>query len=230
MSEARTVRRASEEATPIAKPIEVSPSVVMLSDPDGPTAEAIRALRTRLQAGHLLAGHRAVAMCGPNAEVGCTFIALNLAVALSQIGIKTLLVDGDLREPTVQTYFRLPKTSGGLYECLMSGDDPKDFTHEDVLPNLSVLFAGHPGSAAQELLAGDRFAQLGNTCLRDYEMTIVDTPPANSCADSRRISTVLGFSLIVARKHRTLVSDVRTLADQLSKENAHVVGTVLNSF
>ena len=61
-------------------------------------------------------------------------------------------------------------------------------------------------------------------------MTIVDTPPANSCADSRRISTVVGYSLVVARKDHTLVSDVRTLVDQLRKERATVIGSVLNSF
>jgi Mrp family chromosome partitioning ATPase len=66
--------------------------------------------------------------------------------------------------------------------------------------------------------------------MRDYDMTIVDTPPANSCADALRISTVVGFSLIVARKQRTLVSDVRVLADQLKKERARAIGTVMNSY
>ncbi len=61
-------------------------------------------------------------------------------------------------------------------------------------------------------------------------MTIVDTPPANGSADSRRISTVVGFSLVVVRKNKTLVSDVHTLVDQLLKERANVVGTVLNGY
>ncbi len=230
MSGVRAIQAGMKDAGFFSKEMEFSPSIAMLSAPDGLTAESIRALRTRLQAGHLKAGHRALALCGPSFSVGCSFIAVNLAVALSQIGIKTLLIDGDLREPSVQNYFKPAEQGGGLYGCLMSGGDPADYTHHDVLPDLSVLFAGQPGSLAQELLAGDNFADLSNATLRDYDMTIIDTPPANSCADGRRISTLFGFSLIVARKHRTLVADIKTLREQLAAERAVVVGTVLNSY
>ena len=204
---------------------------VIVSDPHGEVAESIHALRARIQSQHIQAGRRALAICGPTPEVGCTFIAVNLAVALSQIGVKTLLIDGDLRNPSVHTYFNPELTGSGLHGCLMAPDAPvAEFTHEQVLPNLDVLIAGDPDRTSHELLAGDGFPELINVCLRDYDMTIVDTPPANSCADALRISTVLGFSLIVARKQRTLVSDVRVLADQLRKERARPIGTVMNSY
>ena len=204
---------------------------VLLSDPDGPAAEAIRALRTRVQSQHLQMGRRALAICGPTPEVGCTFVAVNLAIALAQIGVKTLLIDGDRRNPMVQTYFDPPLAGGGLYECLRaSADSVADFVDENVMLNLDVLGAGNPSGAGYELLAGERFSDLINTCVRDYDMTIIDTPPANSCADGLRISSVTGFALIVTRKNHTLVSDVRVLADQLKKERGPAIGTVLNIF
>jgi capsular exopolysaccharide synthesis family protein len=204
---------------------------VMLADPDGEVAESIRALRTRIQSQHLRSGHRALAVGGPTPEVGSTFIAVNLAIALSQIGIKTLLVDGDLRNPSVHTYFDPPISGPGLYECLQSSlVHVADCTHEGVLPNLDVLAAGQITPTAHELLSGDGFPEVINVCVRDYDMTIIDTPPANSCADGLRIGTVAGFSLIVARKNRTLVSDLRVLVDQLKKERVQPVGTVLNSY
>jgi capsular exopolysaccharide synthesis family protein len=204
---------------------------VIVSDPYGEVAESIHALRARIQSQHLQAGRRALAICGPTPEVGCTFIAVNLAVALSQIGVKTLLVDGDLRNPSIHTYFNPQLTGPGLHGCLTAPDAPvAEFTHEQVLPNLDVLIAGDPDRTSHELLAGDGFPELINVCLRDYDMTIVDTPPANSCADALRIGTVVGFSLIVARKQRTLVSDVRVLADQLKKERARAIGSVMNSY
>lgn len=204
---------------------------IMVSDPYGEVAESIHALRARIQSQHLQAGRRALAICGPTPEVGCTFIAVNLAAALAQIGVKTLLVDGNLRAPSVHTYFS-PELSGpGLQGCLLNPAAPvAEFIHDDVLPNLDVLIAGEPDRNSHELLAGDGFPELINVCMRDYDMTIVDTPPANSCADALRISTVVGFSLIVARKQRTLVSDVRVLADQLKKERARAIGTVMNSY
>lgn len=204
---------------------------VIVSDPYSEVAEAIHALRARIQSQHLQQGRRALAICGPTPEVGCTFVAVNLAAAMAQVGIKTLLVDGDMRNPSVQSYFDPPLTGPGLFESLMSPAAPvADFTHDEVLPNLDVLTAGDPDRTAHELLAGDGFPDLINVCMRDYDLTILDTPPANSCADALRISTVVGFSLIVVRKQRTLVSDVRVLTDQLKKERARSIGTVLNSY
>lgn len=213
-------------------PLRATPRhAVMLAEPDGAAAEAVRALRTRIQSQHINAGRRALAICGASPEVGCSFVAVNLAISLSQVGIKTLLIDGNLREPTVQNYFQVEDASGGLQACLASPEAMvMDFIHEHLLPDLDVMFAGPASPRAQELIANERFPTLVNACMRDYDITIIDTPPANRCSDALRISMIAGFSLIVARKNRSLVSDVRTLADQLRKERAVVVGTVLNSY
>jgi Mrp family chromosome partitioning ATPase len=98
----------------------------------------------------------------------------------------------------------------------------------DVLPFLSILYAGQPASNAQELLAGDRFRALMNFCLREYDVTIVDTPPANSSSDARRIAGLIGYALIVASRDRTMVKDVQVLISQLQADRAAVVGTVMN--
>lgn len=203
---------------------------IMLSDPLGAAAEAIGALRTRIQSQHLQSGRRALAICAPSPDVGCTFVTVNLAVALSQIGIKTLLIDSNLRDPSVQNYFDVTDASGGLRACLSAPSAAAvDFAQENVLPNLDVIFAGPLGPNAQELIAAERFSDFVNECMRDYDMTIMDTPAASRCADSLRISSVAGFSLIVARKNRTMVSDLRALSDQLKRERVTVVGSVLNT-
>lgn len=223
--------RKAPDPHPFAGPTSQIERRVLLTDPDGAAAESIRVLRTRIQSQHLQVGRRALAVCGPSPEVGATFVAVNLAIALSQIGIKTLLVDADLRNPSVHTYFDPPLVGGGLFACLASfSDGIAEFTDENALPNLDVLGAGKPDSAAHELLASEKFPAIINACVRDYDITIIDTPPANSCADGLRIGTITGFALIVARKNRTLVSDVRILADQLRTERARAVGTVLNDF
>ena len=222
---------ASLEPRPALLPLSASNPArrVLLTDSEGAAAEAIRALRTRVQSQHIQLGRRALAICGPTPEVGCTFVAVNLAIALAQIGVKTLLIDGDLRNPSVSTYFDPPLTGGGLYECLRSGASSiAEFTDDNVMENLDVLGAGNPDSEAHWLLSSEKFPEIIDVCVRDYDVTIIDTPPANSCSDGLRISTVVGFSVIVARKNRTLVSDVHVLADQLKKERAPAIGTVLN--
>ena len=209
--------------------ITVAPAVVTMTDPAGGQAEAIRVLRTHIQSQHLQLGRRALSVCGVGKGDGCTFVATNLAVSLSQIGISTLLIDANLRDPGVDQLLQQEPTSGGLRACLAEVGTPiTSFIDAEVLPNLSVLYAGGVAPDAQELLSADRFEAVLNTCLRTFDATIVDTAPANASADGLRVSNVVGYSLIVARKHMTRVSDVKTLAAQLNANRAKLVGTVLN--
>lgn len=207
----------------------ISPEIVTLADPNGVRAESIRAIRTHVIAQHVQGGRRALAICAPSVDVGCTFVAANLAVALSQVGIKTLLIDGDLRSPGVSALISPSTSNMGLAQCLGAIDAPfSEFIEPEVLPNLSVMHAGSSGVNPQELLGGDRFEALMEACLRDFSMTIIDTPPANTSADARRISSVIGYSLVVARRNRSRLEDVRTLVAELRGDHAQVVGTVLN--
>ena len=197
--------------------------------PSDASAEAIRALRTHVMAQHVQRGHRALAVCAASKGVGCTYVAANLAVSMAQIGVQTLLIDANMRQPALDAVFHLPDTPEGLQQCLALPDESfNDFIEHDVVPGLSVIFAGGRAPDPQELLAGHRFDELMDFCLREFEATIIDTPPANLCADAQRISNIVSHSLIVARRNKSLVSDVKILAQQLRENHAQVIGTVLN--
>lgn len=200
-----------------------SADVVSLHDNRPVEAEAIRTIRTHIIARHLGDGRRGVALCGPRAGVGCTFTAVNLAVAMSQVGVSTLLIDTDLRDPGV------PKFIWPEEAATASADEASRFAIQyDVLPNLSLLSAEDAGRAGDELLGGTAFRQLIERCLRDFEFTIVDTPPANVSADALRVASVVGYSLVVARTHVSLLKDVERLAKELQEDGARVIGSVLN--
>lgn len=207
----------------------LSPSIVTVLSEGGPQAEAIRSLRTHIMARHLDQGRRALAICAPSAGVGCSFVAVNLAISLSQIGVKTLLIDGDLRRPAVDRMIRPPRPPGGLVQALRSDDVAfKASIDNEVLSNFSIMYAGNAVSNPQELLATERFQTLMNHCLREYDATIVDTPPANTSSDARRISRVVGYSLIVTAKDRTFIKDVKTLGSELRADRAVVIGSLMN--
>ena len=232
MSATTVVARADDglpASAPKVSPYAFAPQLVMVSEPAGERAEAVRAIRTHVMAQHVDRGRRALAICAPSRGVGCTFTAANLAVALSQIGAKTVLVDADLHDPGVKHLIRANQPKPGLAACLARGDmhfsECIDF---DVAPNLSVIFAGETAANPRELLAGESFQMLMDFCLRDFDVTIVDTPPANTSSDVRRISTVVGYSLIVAGRDRTYVNDVKVLTSQLRADHARVIGTVLD--
>jgi protein-tyrosine kinase len=221
-------------AGPAPGRFDLGSDLVMLDPSRIPEAEAFRALRTHLMARHVEAGRRALAVCADTGGVGCTYVAANLAVALSQIGVNTLLIDANLRNSGIERLF-IPNVPGappvGLAQCLV--DDQSRFStfiQPEVLPGLSIMFAGGALPNAQELLASERFHELMDSCLRDYDVTVLDTPQANVCSDAIRVSSVVGYSLIVARRNKTLVNDLRTLIGQLQSAHARVVGTVMTEF
>jgi capsular exopolysaccharide synthesis family protein len=227
--QAAVMDKASGPATRDDVRYELSSDLVTLSQARPAEAEAIRTMRTHIMARHLEDGRRGLAMCSANAASGCTFVAANLAVALAQIGIKTLLIDADLRAPGVERLIRPIGGTTGLQDCLKDTDThPHDQIHAEVLPNLSILYSGGVANNAQELLGSEAFSDLIVGCLRDYEFTLIDTPPTNGCADARRISSVVGYSVIVAKRNVSFLNDVATLASQLQEDGVQVIGTVLN--
>jgi capsular exopolysaccharide synthesis family protein len=177
---------------------------------------------------HVEAGRRALAVCEPAPKLGATFVAANLAVSLAQAGVSTLLIDGNLRAPTLQHVFRTERELPGLRECLRAAEPAAGDYVQNILPNLSVMVAGGPAQNAQELLARTSFEHVINSCLRDFTMTIIDTPPANSCADALRVASVAGYSLIVSRRHKGVVGDAKVLANQLTASHSKVIGVVMN--
>lgn len=209
----------------------VSAELVVLSDPVSAKAESIRLLRTQIIAQHIKPGRRAMAFVAPVDGVGCSYLVANLAAALSQIGTKTLLVDGNLRSPRIDQIFGLAPNGFGLSSYLaLQVARPERVVHANVLPNLSVITAGPPVARPQELLSSTRFRDGMNTLLREYDIALFDTPAANSCADALTIASVIGYSVIVARRDKTFVGDISTLAQQLASSRSAVVGSILSEF
>jgi len=209
----------------------VSAELVVISDPAGVRSESIRLLRTQVIAQHIKPGRRALAVVAPIAGVGCSYIAANLAAALSQIGTKTLLVDANLRSPRVDQIFGLEPAGPGLSSYLgLQVARPERVVHANVLPNLSVIASGPPVPRPQELLSSSRFRDGMNMLLREYDIAIFDTPPANSCADALTVASAIGYSVIVARRDHTFVNDISALANQLVASRSTLVGSVLSEF
>jgi Mrp family chromosome partitioning ATPase len=203
-------------------------SLVVLHKPDSAEAESIRGLRSNLLSQHIHAGRRALVLCAAAAGSGCTFTATNLAVALSQVGLNTLLVDAAIRDPAVGRVIRPPSPPVGLARRLADEDAAFDsFIDGRPLPNLSIVYAGETSARAQEVLATDRFRGFATWCMRQFDITIVDTPPANRSHDVRHIAPAFGSALLVVRRNRTYVRDLKALSSQLTADGVRIVGAAM---
>lgn len=205
--------------------------VVSLSKPESPDAKSIRSLHTHLMARHVRDGRRGLAICSPTSGVGCTMVAVNLAVAFAQAGLNTLLIDANLHDPGVEEYILPERPQTGLWQMLLAGADARnDEIRRDVMPNLSVLFAGGSGSRASELIANRHFKEVVDDCMRDFEFTIVDTPAHGGTADARRIAMNVRYALIVARRNMSYLSPIKEFIEELSADRVRLVGTFLSDF
>lgn len=215
---------------PIPEHDERSRQIVVLTDPASPAAEAVRAIRTRVIAQHVQLGRRALAVCSVSPSVQASFVAANLAVAMAQVGVRTLLVDADIRFAPVAPMFGLSEADLGLSDLLVDeGLDPSEVIRQMPLPGLSIITAGASTEQGAEYLASARYTAVANRFMREHDLTIFNTTPSNRSADGQRVATVAGFAMIVAAKDKSYVRDIETLANALKADGAQVTGSVLLS-
>jgi chain length determinant protein tyrosine kinase EpsG len=207
----------------------ISEEVSVAYRPYGRDVEALRALRTQLKIRWFegVSSGRALAIISPRHRDGRSYLAANLAVAFSQLGERTLLIDADMRRPRQHQLFQLPDSSG-LSTILAGRDDEGAIQRLPQLANLAVLPAGPIPPNPVELLERSTFSRLLEHLRGDYDAILVDTPAAAEHSDAHTAALRCHAALMVVRKNVTRISEARALADAV--RSAEIVGTVLNEF
>ena len=208
-----------------------SDDLVIAQDPFNPRAEELRGLRTQLLIRWSRAGvkHRVLAIVSPGAGEGRSYVAANLAVAFSQLGERTLLIDADLRNPRQHQIFNVSDRVG--LSAVLSGRVGRSAVAP--VPEfgaLSLLPAGARPPNPQELLAGLGLGVLLHELRTEFDVILIDTAPARAYADAQAVAFRAGNALVVARKDTTRLADTKTVIRELGDMGAHIVGTVFNSF
>lgn len=218
------------EATLARPTYSLAPLLSEVFDTVGHQSQPFRSLATEVLVRHVDKGRRGLAICGAAAGAGVSFVAASLGIALSQIGVDTLIIDANLRAPSLSDLMRPePMAEAGLLQYLR-GDAAtlEGLLHEQVMPDLSLLYAGGRESQPQELVDSRRFKRLVRDCMRNHQLTIIDTPPASRCAEARRIAAVAGYAIIVGRRDVSFAADLAALSEELSVAGVGILGSVLN--
>lgn len=208
-----------------------STELVMLSQPFSPQAEAIRAIRSQMMR-HVFRHNdkrRALAIVSPDSGDGKTFLAANLAVALAQMGGRTLVVDADLRGPRLHDIFEV-ENHAGLSSALMGRADTQIIQAVPSIPGLFVLPGGVSPPNPLELIERAAFGSLMNQLPNHFDHVLVDTPAAVYGADAQAVADRCGATLMVARKNESRVAALRGLVDSLAQSPAGLVGVIVNDF
>lgn len=210
-----------------------NPELVVGTDPFGEQAENFRELRSQLLHGALDAdaeGRRpALAIVSNDVGDGKSFFAANLAVAFSQLGGRTVLIDADMRTPRQHTIFGFESQSG--LSDVLAGRTKQQVVHRVAgIPSLYVMPLGAVPPNPAELVQSISFGLLLREMSSKFDYVIVDTPAAAHGTDCRVIAAKCGAAMAVARVGKTKTPELKTLLTKIAKSRSKLAGVVMNEW
>jgi polysaccharide biosynthesis transport protein len=197
--------------------------------PQSQMAESYRALRTSLLLSHLGAPPKVIMVTSALPQEGKSTTSINCAVVLAQKGVRVLLIDCDLRRPSIHKTLGMGPRSG-LSNVLTGSITLKQaITVAPTLPNLDVLPAGTPPPNPAELLASTNMRDVLAELRDRYDHIVLDTPPTLSVTDAVVLSPRADAIVLVIRSGSTTKQALRRSRDILMQVNARVSGVLLNA-
>lgn len=203
--------------------------LVTQSRPQSQMAEAYRALRTSLLLTSLGGPPKVILVTSALPQEGKTTTSINTAIVLAQKGTRVLLIDADLRRPSIHKTLGMgPKT--GLSNVLTGNATLQQaVVRSPLLPTLFILTAGTPPPNPAELLASSNMRDILAELREEYDHIIVDTPPTLSVTDAVVMSTRADAVVLVIRSGQTTKQALRRSRELLLQVNARVAGVLLNA-
>jgi succinoglycan biosynthesis transport protein ExoP len=190
-------------------------------------AEAIRALRNTITLAHIGVPIRSIVITSASLGEGKTTTAVNLGIAQAEQGKSTLLIDADLRYPSIHRRLGVPSRTG-LLNVLAGQIDWADAVRPvKGKPNLFVIPAGLPSNRASDVI-GPCLVDLLRKVLRRYDFIVIDAPPLLGFAEALHIASLADGVLVVTRADHTKIDDAATALSLLSLVRANVIGMVIN--
>lgn len=208
---------------------EVSDLDKVFSDQRSSPAEAYRSLRTALQFSTATGTPKTLVVTSAVPGEGKSTAAVNLASQFAKIGLRVLLIDADLRKPSLHRLLGCDH-SHGLTQYLVGGDTQPESFQATPMPNLTLMACGPLPPNPAELLAGARMASLLNVAAEEFDLVIVDAPPIAGLADAPLLASMGSGTLLVVEANRTHRRAVAAGLKRLLFARAEVVGAVFNKF
>lgn len=202
--------------------------LVVNNDRSGIVAESFRSLRATVAMNARVENQRTFLLTSALPTEGKSFSSSNFAATLAQQGLKTLLIDADLRKPSISRIFYGMNRKPGLSEVLLGSVSLEVAAIPSGVEGLNVLTAGGRSSNPSELLAGQPFRDLLSLALKSYDRVVVDSAPVLAVSDTLLIAPDVDVVLLVARSFMTPAKIVMRAIKSLSDIKIRPAGIVFN--
>jgi capsular exopolysaccharide synthesis family protein len=202
--------------------------IITIEKPKSPTAEAYRACRTAMLFMSKQQSLKTFLVTSPVAGDGKSTTALNLAVSFAQGGMKTVIVDADLRRPRVDQYLGVEMSPSLKSFALGEATIEEIVRPSGKQPNLSVVTAGKNFSNPSEFLDSPAFDEFLNHLRSHFDIVIIDSPPVLPVADAMTLATRCDGVMLVIKIRKGVVLSSEKAVESLRQVEANVLGVIVN--
>jgi capsular exopolysaccharide synthesis family protein len=196
--------------------------------PQSNAAESFRTLRAAIALGSKADKMRVLTVTSTIPSEGKSLIASNLAIVMAQTGLRTLLVDSDMRRPSVHKAFQLHSPLGLSAYLTEKARSVDDLVHTTEVPNLDVICCGDAPSQPSELLGSRRMMLFMQEISKRYDRVILDSPPVSAVADPLVVSAMSDGVVFVTKFNKIRREHVRKTIQRITDAGIHICGVILN--
>lgn len=191
-------------------------------------AEAMRLLRTNLDFASASEEIKTLVITSPGPGEGKSTLTANLGVVMAQAGAKTVILDGDLRKPTLHKIFGVQNDAGVTTLITHPDKSWTSVSKQVATPNLFLVPSGPIPPNPSDLLSSERFNQLLERIRQESDIILIDSPPVHSASDSLSLAGHADGLLLVSQSHKTRTDALRGAAQAARQGRIRLVGLVLN--
>lgn len=203
-------------------------NLISLTNPKSSIAEQFRTVRTSIQFSSVDMDLQSVVVTSPNPAEGKSTITANLAVVFAQQGKRVLLIDSDLRKPTVHYTFHI-ENHIGLTNILTRQATLENAVKPTEQDNLWVLTSGPIPPNPSELLGSKSMNALLEKAKIEYDLVIFDSPPVLAVSDTQILSNLTDGTVLVISSGNTQINSAKKTKELLESAKANIIGVVLNN-
>ncbi|MGX7030439.1 CpsD/CapB family tyrosine-protein kinase [Vagococcus zengguangii] len=214
----------NKQVSNVTKPV----SLITLSDSSSPVSEQYRTIRTNIQFSITDRNLKTLVVTSSGPGEGKSTTSANLAVVFAKSGMKVLLVDADMRKPTVAKTFNLMNHTGLSTLLAEGGTVLSNYTQSTLMDNLDVMTSGTKPPNPSEMLGSRRMQEAMELMKQHYDLVIFDMPPIVAVTDAQIMSSVVDGTILVVREGVSNKKAVQKAAQLLDMANANVLGAIYN--
>ncbi|WP_042273622.1 CpsD/CapB family tyrosine-protein kinase [[Clostridium] dakarense] len=204
--------------------------IISLKNPKSPISEAYRNVRTNIEFSNLDKDIKVIMVTSSKQNEGKSTVISNLAVSFSKLeDKKILIIDCDLRNPTVHRTFGISNIFG-LTDTLIGNKTFEECVGSISEANIDILTAGKIPPNPSEILGSSKMKYFINSIRDDYDYIFIDAPPIGIVTDAGVMSNFIDGTILVVASNETDVEVVKIAKERLEHVNANILGVILNKF